>query len=176
MKVCVASENPVKLAAVKEAFLNFFDEVSIIGIKVDSGVPEQPVQEETFIGAKNRAVKLLEQNLEAEYFVGVEGGIAKYFNRWFAFGCMYIVDKNGRDFFGTSPHFELPEKVVEKLLKGEELGDVIDKITGDKNSKQKGGAIGFLSNGVMDRKELYISGLINALVPFLNKNLYFKEI
>ena len=43
------------------------------------------------------------------------------------------------------------------------------------NSKVKGGAIGFFTNDVMDRKELYLGGLIVALVPFLHKKLYFKN-
>ena len=42
----------------------------------------------------------------------------------------------------------------------------------EKNTKQKGGAIGFLTNGVMDRKDLYVQGLIVALVPFIKKELY----
>jgi inosine/xanthosine triphosphatase len=114
------------------------------------------------------------QNLGAEYFVGIEGGITKQFDKWFAFGCMCVIDKDGRVGFGTSPHFELPSTVVDKLLQGAELGYVMDEIMNQLNTKQKHGAIGFFTNGVMNRKELYIEGLKVAVIPFLHKEMYFK--
>lgn len=177
MKILVGSRNPVKLASVKEAFTEYFGNVEAVGIEVDSGVATQPINEEIFIGAKNRAMNLKEindqQKLNAEFFIGIEGGIVKQFDKWFAFGCMCIVDNEGRVGFGTSPHFELPQAVVDKLLQGIELGDVMDEITNQQNTKQKNGAIGFFTNGVMNRKELYIEGLKVAVIPFLHKDMFF---
>ena len=178
MKILVGSKNPVKINSVKEAFANYFDDLEVDGVDVDSGVSIQPVDDETFTGAKNRAIKLKEinerDNLKADLFVGIEGGIIKNFERWFAFGCMCVVDLNGNIGFGTSPHFELPHSVVEKLLQGIELGTVMDEIMNENNTKQKHGAIGYFTNGVMSRKELYIEGLKVALVPFLHKEMFFE--
>ena len=42
------------------------------------------------------------------------------------------------------------------------------------NTKQKGGAISYFTAGKMNRKELYIPGLISALIPFQHENLYFS--
>lgn len=177
MKILVGSKNPVKIASVQEAFSNYFDGLEVIGVEVESGVSVQPVNDETFIGAQNRAMKLFQmnnnQNLGAEFFVGIEGGIAKQFEKWFAFGCMCIVDKDGKIGFGMSPHFELPNVVIEKLLQGIELGDVMDELMNQQNTKQKHGAIGYFTNGVMNRKELYIEGLKVAIVPFLHKSMFF---
>jgi len=179
MKILVGSKNPVKIDAVKEAFLKYFNDVSVEGIEVDSGVSVQPVNDETYRGAQNRALKLKEmndnQNLGADFFVGIEGGIAKLFNRWFAFGCMCIIDNENNIGFGNSPQFELPEFIVNKLLTGMELGYVMDEILKEHNTKQKQGAIGFFTNGVMDRKELYIEGLKIAMVPFLHKEMFFTK-
>jgi inosine/xanthosine triphosphatase len=176
MKILVGSINPVKIAAVKESFAKYFDSIEVTGIAVDSGVSVQPVNNETYIGARNRAFVLKElnslQNLGADFFVGIEGGITKQFDKWFAFGCMCLVDNAGRTGFGLSPHFELPSSVVEKLLDGIELGDVMDKIMNEQNTKQKQGAIGYFSNGVMNRKELYVEGLKAAVIPFLHKELF----
>ena len=179
MKVLVGSQNPVKIEAAKEAFSKYFDNVEVIGIKVDSKVSDQPVNDETFEGAKNRALELKkingEKNLGAKFFVGIEGGIIKLYSKWFAFGGMCIIDDKGRIGFGTSPHFELPESIIKHLLNGTELGDVVDKITGEHNTKQKGGAIGFFTKNIMDRKNLYVHGLVVALIPFINENLYFEK-
>lgn len=176
MKILVGSKNPVKINAVKEAFEKHFGEVEVTGIEVPSFVPDQPINEETLIGAENRARNLFkinyEQNLNADYFVGVEGGIVQQHNRWFAFGGMCVINKKGKTAFGSSPHFELPKVVVDKLLERKELGHVMDEIMKTENSKCKSGAIGFFTNGVMDRKELYIGGLLVAVVPFLHENLY----
>ncbi len=179
MKILVGSKNPVKIASVEEAFSIYFKNVSVEGIDVDSGVSVQPVNDETYLGARNRAWKLKEmcdkQHLGADFFVGIEGGIAKQFNRWFAFGCMCIIDKDNNIGFGNSPHFELPEFIVKKLLDGIELGDVMDEILNEQNTKQKHGAIGFFTNGVMNRKELYIEGLKVAIIPFLHKEMFFNK-
>ena len=179
MKILVGSKNPVKLKSVEETFLLYFEDIEVTGIEVESGVPVQPVNDETYIGAKNRAMKLKElnkkQKLQADFFVGIEGGIAKEFEKWFAFGCMCIIDKDNNVGFGTSPHFELPERIVDKLLNGIELGAVMDEIMNERNTKQKGGAIGYFTNGVMNRKELYIEGLKVAIIPFLHKEMFFKK-
>ena len=178
MKILVGSQNPVKIEATKEAFSKYFEEVEVTGIKVDSQVSDQPIGEETFEGAKNRALELRKinqtKNLNAQFCVGIEGGIMKLYSKWFCFGGMCIIDSRERVGFGTSPYFELPNKVTRELLSGAELGEVIDKMMGDHNTKQKGGAIAFFTKGIMKRKDFYVAGLTVALVPFLNEELYFE--
>lgn len=179
MKILVGSKNPVKINSVEEAFKSFFDKIEVAGIEVASGVSNQPIGDETFVGAKNRVLALIKEdetnNFGADFFVGIEGGIVKLFDRWFAFGCMCVADKYENVGYGMSPQFELPKAVVEKLLKGIELGEVMDEIQNQENTKQKHGAIGYFTNGVMNRKELYIEGLKVAIVPFLHKKMYFNQ-
>lgn len=180
VKILVGSKNPVKIKSVEEAFANYFNDLEVAGFEVESGVPVQPVNDETFTGARNRALNLKKlnekNNLNGDYFVGIEGGIAESFGKWFAFGCMCVVDKTGDTGYGTSPGFELPQSVITKLLHGVELGAVMDEIMNESNTKQRGGAIGFFTNGVMSRKELYIEGLKAALVPFLHKEMFFEKL
>jgi len=177
MKVLVGSLNPVKIEAVREAFGKHFSPVEAIGFAAESGVPAQPIGLETFDGAKNRARALKRESessgLNADFFVGAEGGIMQLYGRWFSFGCMCVIDARGKEGFGVSPLFELPGPIVRKLQAGMELGDVMDEITDEHNTKQKGGAIAFLTKGAMDRKQLYTHGLTVALVPFLHEKMYF---
>ena len=116
MKVLVGSNNPIKIDAVKEAFSLHFEDIDVIARPVESNVSNQPLNNETFIGARNRARKLFDINISeklgAEFCVGIEGGIMKIFEKWFAFGCMCIVDEQNNEGFGTSAHFELPEEVT----------------------------------------------------------------
>ena len=141
MKVLVGSRNPVKIEATKDAFSKFFDNIEVVGIEVDSKVSNQPINQETFEGAKNRVMELRkinkEKNLGAKFFVGIEGGIIKLYSRWFAFSAVCIMDEKGRIGFGTSPHFELPPSIVRHLLERVELGKVMDRITGDPQYQTK---------------------------------------
>lgn len=179
MKVLVGSENPVKITAAREAFAQYFDKVKVTGIKVASGVSDQPIDGEIFSGARNRtrALKVISQkkNLGGNFFVGIEGGIIKLFSTWFAFGGICILDEEGRAGYGTSPFFELPPEITKHLLRGMELGNVIDNLTGETNTKQRQGAVGYLTKGTLKRKDFYLSGLLMALIPFLNQKLYFTE-
>ena len=45
-------------------------------------------------------------------------------------------------------------------------------ITDQHNSKQKSGAIGYFTKDVITRKDLYTQGIITALIPFLNEDLF----
>ncbi len=173
MKILVGSKNPVKIESVKIAFSKYFDNCLIEGINANSNVPDQPINEQTFEGAKNRCVELKKysnyNNLLADFYVGIEGGISKLHNIWFSYGCVCVANNNNQFGFGTSPLFQLPSFVIERLLNGEELGAVMDELFNHKNSKQSLGAIGFLTHGVMNRTELYTSGVITALIPFINE-------
>ncbi len=177
VKVLVGSENPVKIDAVKEAFGYYFDAVDVKGIVVPSFVPEQPVNSQTFEGAKNRAIMLRKANaagsLGADYCVGIEGGIAEIYSRWFVFGSMCVLDTKGRMSFGISPHVEVLQQFLDDLLAGVELNVLSDRLTGEENIGQKQGIVGFLTKDVLKRKDFYVSGLIMALVPFVNEKLYF---
>jgi inosine/xanthosine triphosphatase len=176
MLILVGSKNPVKIESVKEAFEKYFPDVIVRGVDVSSGVSDQPVNDDTFNGAKNRADALYRLNnlnkLDAQFFVGIEGGIINICGKWFSMGCICIINEKGEVGFGTSSHFSLPDKIIDKLLSGIELGKVIDSLTDQHNSKQKSGAIGFLTKEVITRKDLYTQGIITALIPFLNAELF----
>lgn len=177
MKILVGSENPVKILAVEEAFNNYFENIEVIGISVPSQVAEQPVNRETFQGAQNRATALFvlnkEKGLNADFFIGIEGGIIETYDIWFGLGCMCIINKEGIHSLGTSPHFPLPHSMVRQMLEGKELGHIMDEETGDVDTKRKHGAIGVFTRGVITRKDLYVSGLISALIPFIDDGKYF---
>ncbi len=178
-KILIGSKNPVKIESVKEGFSKFFKDIEVVGLEVDSGVPDQPTENEIFEGAKNRALELKrindDRDLNGEFFVGLEGGIAEIHSKWFNYMVVYILDNKDRTGVSMSDHFELPKIIVEKLLNGGELGPVMDKLTGGSNIKHKGGAIGFFTKEVLNRKDLCVSGVITALIPFVNEGLYFRE-
>lgn len=56
------------------------------------------------------------------------------------------------------------------MLQGIELGHANDQVFAEHNSKQKGGALGSLTNGLLGRTEYYVQAVILALVPHV-KNI-----
>ena len=48
----------------------------------------------------------------------------------------------------------------------------LDDLLGDHNSKQKGGAVGALTNGLILREETFALAVAYALAPFVSPHLY----
>lgn len=172
-KIIIASKNPAKIQAVENAFSKVFpkEQFQYEGISVPSGVPDQPIgEEETLVGAENR-VENAKQKFDGDYWVGLEGGVAESGNQLEAFAWMVIKSKEmyGK---GRTGSFFLPSKVAELVHGGMELGHADDVVFGQSNSKQKGGAVGLLTNNLLTRTTYYEQALILALIPFINKEHY----
>ena len=75
--VIVASENPVKVAVAKRAFLAVYpsEMFNFLPVKSESGVPDQPMDEETEQGALNRLAFIRELHPEADFWISQEGGL-----------------------------------------------------------------------------------------------------
>ncbi|MGC9104037.1 MAG: inosine/xanthosine triphosphatase [Candidatus Methanodesulfokora sp.] len=167
MRVVVGSTNPVKISAVEESFSLAFGSVEVKGIEVDSGVGPEPIEEEAVEGAINRAVKAMKL-LPSDFSVGIEGGLFHLHGRYYLAGFVAIMRSDGLISTGTSGWFECPKKLLGRLLRGEELGSIMDEITGRRDVKKKEGAIGYFTKGIVDRKELYKHGVLMALARFIS--------
>ena len=172
MKVLVGSTNPVKLAGVKEAFSKYYEDVEVEGVSVP-GTQDMPFSDETIDGARHRAEHLRKEH-DADFFVGVEGGVVEHGEHMLCYGVTVVLDKHGREGLGLSPHFPLPAKVAAELKAGKELGTVMDEFTGKTNLKQKGGACGYFTKEVYLRKDQFVASTVMALCPFQHEELYFK--
>jgi inosine/xanthosine triphosphatase len=172
--VIVGSKNPVKLSSTENAFSEAFSKSFLVnGVNASSGVSDQPKgSKETFEGAKNRALNSKNTFPEADYWVGIEGGIEEDEHGMLAFAWIYILDKSGKSSQAKTGTFYLPKKVTELIHSGMELGEADDQVFQKENSKQQGGSVGILTHGVLDRKNYYSQAIILALIPFLNQNLY----
>ena len=172
MKVVVASKNPVKVEAARAAFTKLVShtDLQMLPVSVDSGVDDQPMSdEETRRGARNRAINARQGNPDADFWVGLEGGIEVFDEQLMAFAWMAILDSNGRFGCARSTTLPLPPSVRKLIVDdGLELGDANDRIFSTANSKQGGGAYGLLTDGLFTRESIYTQTLILALLPFVN--------
>jgi inosine/xanthosine triphosphatase len=180
LRVAVGSKNPVKLAAVRQAFFRAFPDRPLVcvGHDVPSGVSDQPWgHDETRKGALQRARGALLAETGADYAVGIEGGVEDtgVFNGLRSVA--YVAIRRSRDLRLSVEHtasFKLPPRVA-RLLRGEEpghdkleLGAACDLVFNETNSKQQGGTVGAVTRGLLDRTAYYEHAIVCALAPFLH--------
>lgn len=177
MKIIIASKNPVKIQATLQAFRAMFptESFEIEGVRVPSGVSAQPMSDqETWIGAVNRIENAKIHHPNADYWVGIEGGIIRHGNEMETFAWIIIQSPTLQGKARTCGFF-LPPKVTALVEEGYELGHADDMVFGASNSKQTSGASGLLTGNVITRMTLYQPAVVLALIPFRNKALYKGE-
>jgi inosine/xanthosine triphosphatase len=182
--IIVASKNPVKIGAARDGFSRMFPAWSpqVRAISVPSGVPDQPfTDQETLQGALNRARNARHVEPNADFWIGLEGGVDAgdaAGGPIQSFAWIAIVGK-GQDGSGErvgkarTATYYLPEESAKLLRDGMELGHADDLVHGRTNSKQKSGSVGILTDDVVNRQSYYSEAVILALIPFKNSHLSF---
>lgn len=174
MLIAVGSKNPAKLRAARMAVSKIFSGARVVGVEVESGISVQPMSDEEAIkGAINRAKSAIRKVRGATYGIGMEGGIQKIGRRWFDCGWIAVVDKNGKVGLGSSGRFQVADRIMKRVLKGEELGISFDQLTGVKNTKHKEGAMGIITNGKLPRATAYSHGILFAFAPFISDKKFW---
>jgi pantetheine-phosphate adenylyltransferase len=177
VQVAVGSANPVKVKAVGgevEAVLKAKAEVK--PFEVASGVPEQPRGAQTLAGARNRARAARAAWPGCDYAVGVEAGLIRYpeeKGHLEAQACV-VIDRNGWETHGWGPAFQYPPWVTERALRGEMVSDVLGPVADDPRIGSTTGAIGFLSEGRLERTALTQMAVLMAFIPRVRRDLYVE--
>lgn len=184
--VIVASKNPVKIGATRDGFSRMFPTATldVRALSVPSGVPDQPfTDEETLQGALNRARNAREAEPDADFWVGLEGGVdggsQPSDGPIQSFAWIVVVGKaedgagSERQGKARTATYYLPEETAKLLRDGMELGHADDLVHGRTNSKQKSGSVGILTDDVITRQSYYFQAVVLALIPFKNVHLTF---
>jgi inosine/xanthosine triphosphatase len=167
MRIAIGSTNPVKIAAAKAILSQVYPEAEFSALAVASGVPEQPWgDDETRSGARNRATNALVKT-EAQLGLGLEGGLIETTDGWMTCAWCAIVAADGRTGYGGGVHILLPPPVVAALRQHGELGPAMDALVDEHNTKQGRGAVGILTNGLIDRQTAYEHLVAMAIAPFV---------
>ena len=131
MRVGIATDSAEKIRGIKSAFSRFFkieeDEIEFFHQKVDSGVSEQPFNEETYEGAFNRVNTLIEKSEKADFFISCEAGIEELFGKYFNVQVICLFDsKKQRYLWGKSSGWQIPSEDIE-IIKNIDLDDYLRK-------------------------------------------------
>ncbi|HEX2863257.1 MAG TPA: inosine/xanthosine triphosphatase, partial [Deinococcales bacterium] len=166
------SGNPGKLKPVQAVFSRLDPWLEVRPVQVPSGVPDQPFGfDETARGAVARAENA-RRALDAEWGVGLEGGVEEAGGDLWVFGVAALARRDGRVSCARSAAMPLPPVVAERLRAGEELGPVIDRVSGENGASRGAGAFGFLTRGLVTRPEAWEQAIMMALAAHLRPELY----
>jgi inosine/xanthosine triphosphatase len=164
----VASHNPVKIEATRRGFASMFPtrEFHVHPMAVPSGVRPQPLSDaETLQGALNRVQHAARLVPQADYCVGIEGGVEDRQGSMEAFAWIVVSAPPllGKSRTGT---FSIPDEVAALVRQGYELAAAVEAVYQHTQVKSTTGAVGVLTEGVIDRVQLYEHAVVLALVPF----------
>ncbi len=158
-------------------------DVNVVARAVTTNVPAMPLTDwQLMQGARERALAvrdlLRSQRLEAEIYVGLEGGFhtISIEGEWHTFlrGWAYAFDGK-RGCFGSSPSITVPDALVKSVIEGRrELSLVIDEVSGKRDVRSREGAWGVLSRDLVTRSMSFELALIAAFAPFYNSEMYLS--
>jgi inosine/xanthosine triphosphatase len=179
--VRVGSTNPPKLEGVRAALAAFSCDVTIEGIDLESGVPDQPLGfEEIVEGARNRAEGARRCGA-CDLGVGYEDGlvaIPEPVGSWFNIGCAAVSD-GVRVSIGLSSGFSYPPVCSRRaVVERRPIGALFDRLwrrhRGDSAAPAQLsiGNVGKLTGGALTRAEYTRHAVLCALTPFIHPDLY----
>jgi inosine/xanthosine triphosphatase len=175
MIIAVGSTNPVKLAAVSQITLAVWPTAQVRAIDSPSGVRAMPMSDEECLqGARRRALDALDRG-EADLGIGLEGGVHRERSGLMLMGWVVAIDRGGREGVASTARLPLPGRIARRVLSGEELGMVMDDVLNDHNTRQKGGAVGALTGGLVQRQDAFAMAVAYALAPFVTPDLYLRQ-
>jgi inosine/xanthosine triphosphatase len=156
-------------------------DATVLARKVETKVPAMPLNDwQLMQGARERALavrdQLRSQRLEADIYVGLEGGFHSISieGEWHTFLRGWAYATNGKSgTFGGTPSISVPLALAKKVIDSRrELGLVIDEVAGMHDVRSRQGAWGILSRDLVTRSMSFEVALIAAFAPFYNKQMY----
>ncbi len=192
---CICTKNDLKFRATLSALKKFFPQahIDLSAEPIDFELPQPIGLEQVINGAKRRAVEALKKIKEQRasmmdlldedhkkwvFGIGIEAGIVENQNaisNYMDFQYCVIVDLLGRITIGAGPGWEYPEFLIKQILNGkgkEEIGQLMQKISGNPEIKTQSGAIGFFTNGILNREAMTEIALQMALIPRMTQGYY----
>ena len=186
--IALGSDRAAKIMAVRASVARIatihpdWANANVVARRVETSAPAMPLTDwQLMEGARERALatrdSLRARRLEADIFVGLEGGFHSISigGEWHTFlrGWAYATDGGERSAFGAAPSISVPPQIVKSVVEGrQELGTVIDAVTGQRDVRSKQGAWGVLSEDLVTRSLSFELALIAAFAPFYNPKYY----
>jgi len=114
MRIAVTSQNKLKIGVVRKVYSSLGYSVEVVGYSTDSGVGEQPVNDDTLGGAQNRISDLRSRVGGLDRIVSIENGIFREGKQWVDRAVVVIYNPyTHKEYRGYSFGVVFPEGYVE---------------------------------------------------------------
>ena len=178
-KIKLASQNPVKLEALREILQDYphLKNAEIVAVESLSEVSEQPKSlEETIRGATNRARNAYSG---CDYSFGIESGLMEvpYSKSGYMDVCVCAIFDGKEYHLGLSSAWEAPKRVTEYMIEdGLDMNDAAYKAGLTENPKVGAaeGLVGIVTGGRLTRKEYTKEAIRTALIHLEKFDFYGK--
>ena len=163
-RVYMSTESALKHDAVAHALERIGIVADVDGVKLDSGVNEQPLSiDETYLGAKNRHDALRQLDVEADYLATVESGLHRVHKELGMYGCVVVIleRKGDTPHVGFSIDIEYPAEVLEVVPSV--YADVGVWAQEAHGAKEKDPYL-YLTGGALTRRDTIETAAFNAAV------------
>jgi inosine/xanthosine triphosphatase len=138
---------------------------NVIPVNVDSGITDQPLDEDTTIrGAINRAKRAINSKQAYEFSIGLEGGLTKINGLYHLVCVAALIDHLGKVYLGISNKLPLPKEVSNEIESGRQFGEVIREFT--RNTKETTPSFVEYIQELIDRKKSFSEALNDALLTY----------
>ncbi|NQU31657.1 MAG: DUF84 family protein [Bacteroidetes bacterium] len=118
MRIGVTSENKLKVDAVRKAYSSLNLPIEVIGYSAESGVGEQPLNEQTLEGARNRILDVRSRVPYLDRIISIENGIFREGKKWLDKAVIVIYDlSTNNEYLAYSDSIVFPDKYVERARK-----------------------------------------------------------
>ena len=173
MMIIVGSTSPVKTEAVREAFSEYYTDITVEAVPIPSNVNPYPWSDEEMLeGALNRARGALKRVPDADYAVGLEGGLQQL-GEWMIVKQLAVVIKGEEIGVGLSSGYDCPKGLLEQIKPQRESNRKnIDDFFGEEEILSKEGPIGVLTRSKMTRTESSRDAVLCALTRFVSPEYY----
>jgi inosine/xanthosine triphosphatase len=172
-KVEGARDALVAIAAVDERFAH----PDIRTCDLTHIAPRMPLSEAQIVqGAHDRALTLAAGRsfVPGSYAVGLEGGLSRLalesHDCWMLHTWAAVTDGHAWG-YGAGGAVLVPDTVAQRVLGGEELGDVIDALAAAPTRGTRG-AWGVLTRDLVGRRDAFRVAVLAAFAPFYNARLF----
>lgn len=181
MKFIVGSASRRKIEIVSKVIHEVFKnkKVDMEGYGAISGVPETPYDQQTFEGAKNRAIGSKENVPYADFYIGIESGLLERYGHIYEESWCVIVTKDGEEFYGYSSGLTVPDYILKRMDEMKLPHSEVMVILEEEFRLPDSETWGNYSGGMIAREVSLAEALRNALIQvvapdnsFYRGNLY----
>lgn len=168
VRVTLVTKNPTKIEGANDVLKKLFKSFRLESIEPSSEFHPQPMNHETFVGAKRRVDGV---RMEYDYAVGVEAGIVSFQGLDYDVHVSAIKDSLGFTNYGLSSGLPMNASMMEEMKSGKELEEVTNDLIGVDNSGDFKGAIYYFSKGLKERKHLVEESILSAFTQRIAESI-----